>query len=217
MDPNGFEKAKGHYNDAVAALEAIGRASFQVDTQKAWKAFLLSANGVYDILKTSAQGKTASENWFARKVGERRKDPLLSYLHAARNCEEHGIVGGLQFSPHLFPALEEDGVIEQITAKDGVPIEAVFRGVSGKKRVLRPSLPVPFLTKVTDSRFNTEFQPAKTHLGKPINGEDPMQVAPAALAYLRSMLAEAEGLIQGPLRETHPSQFPSWVLQKTET
>ena len=76
------------------------------------------------------------------------------------------------------------------------------------------SSPVPYLVPVIDDRFDDTFKPGMKHLGKDINGEDPFVVSQLTLDYLRAMLTEAKGLLQGPLQGKSPRQFPTWVIRK---
>src|SRR4051794_1216811 len=59
--------------------------------QAMWAEFLLAVSGIYSMLKAGAKGNGWSGAWVARKLQERHDDPLLSYLHHARDAEEHGI------------------------------------------------------------------------------------------------------------------------------
>ena len=61
------------------------------DFEAAWTDFLVSTNAIYTILEVGAKGSPQSRQWFGRKKIERRNDPLLQYLHQARNADEHGM------------------------------------------------------------------------------------------------------------------------------
>jgi hypothetical protein len=56
-----------------------------------WENFLIAANGIYSKLERGAKTNGKSKAWYGRKKHERKNDPLLSYLHHARNAAEHGI------------------------------------------------------------------------------------------------------------------------------
>jgi hypothetical protein len=73
---------------AVAALRAADNAD-KIDA--AWLEFLRSASRFYSTLKASSNASGKAKAWYGRQKNTRKRDPLLSYIHQARNAEEHGL------------------------------------------------------------------------------------------------------------------------------
>jgi hypothetical protein len=46
---------------------------------------------IYSKLEQGAKGCGPSDAWFGRKKYDRKTDPLLRYIHHARNADEHGL------------------------------------------------------------------------------------------------------------------------------
>jgi hypothetical protein len=59
------------------------------DADEAWAEFLTHANRVYTKLRAACHGQPLDWMWWKKKMDERRDDPLLCYIHHARNCDTH--------------------------------------------------------------------------------------------------------------------------------
>jgi hypothetical protein len=148
----------------------------------AWRDFLIAANTIYSKLEVGAKDAT-SKSWFDRKKHERRTDPLLQYLHHARNADEHGIEH--RITTHL------GGIIAVEVWKRGQPKPPQGR------------LPTVKLMPVKD-RGVTYSLPLE-HLGKPIVTQTPLSLAELGLVYLRELVKEAGAQVriaesQSPIR-----------------
>jgi hypothetical protein len=102
MDAQAVERAKGRVRRAEKALQALKEATNYDEAEEAWSNFLLAASTIYSKLEQGSKSKGKSAGWFGRKKKERKDDPLLRFLHHARNSDEHGIErvaqrGGNQF------------------------------------------------------------------------------------------------------------------------
>ena len=91
MDPNAVEQAQVRLRKAEKALEALKEADGYEAAEDAWTDFLLAASTIYTKLEQGSKSNNRSSGWFSRKKKERKDDPLLKYLHRARNSDEHGI------------------------------------------------------------------------------------------------------------------------------
>src|SRR5690554_4837888 len=85
------EKARARLSRASESLSLIEASDSYESFQSAWTDLLIHLNSVYSILEQGSRGNGKSEAWFGRKKNERRTDPLLQYVHQARNSDEHGI------------------------------------------------------------------------------------------------------------------------------
>ena len=59
--------------------------------QTEWEFFLVALNAVFSFLEQATKEHSKLAPWFGRLKNTRKKDPLLRYLHHARNAEQHGI------------------------------------------------------------------------------------------------------------------------------
>ncbi len=201
MNPKAIEEAKirlQRAREAVAVLEGVkkeGRDFSFAEIDSAWWAFLLAASGIYTKLEQGAKGNGKSTAWFGREKHLRKKDSLLSYLHHARNSEEHSIEGSTHPTGFTIKStnprvkvvysdpdtLEVDRIEVPADLKQGDPIgEFVVLGLR--------------LVKVTDSRYGDTFSVPTHHLGQPIPDISPLGVAMLGLAYLEKLVAEASAL-----------------------
>jgi hypothetical protein len=203
MDPKAIAQAKARLKKAERALQALKDASKYEEAEDAWTEYLLATTSIYSKLEQGAKGNGKSMAWFGRKKNERRNDPLLSYLHFARNADEHGIerVTSKHSGFHsrtLRPKFNERHriVVQRVDEKTMKPTGPKIKGmVAG---------PCIRCVKVRDDRFGDERDPPKEHLGAPImlpelpnvsGSEYPDILAETALTYFRALIAEAEDFV----------------------
>lgn len=199
MDAQAVDQAKAKLRKAEKALEALKAADSYEAAEEAWSDFLLASSTVYSKLEQGSKVNGASAGWFGRKKKERKDDPLLRYLHHARNSDEHGIervaerggnerdiiAGGekLKFNERREYVIKEvrDPNTNEVKQRD---IKAYLYG---------PSLQ---MIRVHDRRFGDYCDPPRQHLGKIIDLDDNSLIGIAALglAYLKRLVAEAETL-----------------------
>ena len=195
MDSEAVDQARARLRKAEKALYALKAASNYNEAEDAWSDFLLAASGIYSKLEQGAKTKGSSAGWYGRKKKERKDDPLMRYLHYARNSDEHGIErvaerGGNLVDPLLRGPLKFNGrrLYELTTwAPDGKPVK-------NPAYLYGPSLT---MVVVHDRRFNDYCSPPPEHMGKKIELDDWSLVgfATLGLAYLKGLVAEAEQLI----------------------
>ena len=197
MNPKAVEQAKIKLEKAQKAIESLKAAQDYAPAEEAWADFLMAASTLYSKLEQGAKSDGKSLAWFGRKKHDRRKDPLLRYLHYARNSEEHGIDRVVARKPGMESARgiklgfgQRDPwqlrVLNQETLKpEGPPVKAFQEGQSIK------------LVRVFDDRFKDHCDPPEEHLGKALNSSCviPTDVGELALAYLKSLVTEAESLV----------------------
>jgi hypothetical protein len=94
MDKRKLRSAAERFERAKDASESVNHTLDVKELDTAWWTFVLAAAGVYSQLEQGAKGHPASSKWFAEIKAERKSDPMLQYLHHARNAEEHGDGGG---------------------------------------------------------------------------------------------------------------------------
>ncbi|WP_374614722.1 hypothetical protein [Sphingorhabdus sp.] len=196
-----LDKAAGHLELAKEAVHQMAGATNFKTYEMAWQDFLSQASRFYSKLEQGSKGCKKSEPWFGGKKHERQKDPLLSYIHHARNCEEHtidytasmtadSIVGKMEndkpFNIRFQYMVDDKGRqhFRNIEAKDGdgndVPIE-----------IVNPKL---VLLQVHEKRINKKFDPPEMHRSKPIVDTTPRGIARLGVSYLEDLLDEARKL-----------------------
>jgi hypothetical protein len=198
MDAEAVEQAKNRLKKAERAFDALRTATNYDDAEDAWSDFLLAASTIYSKLEQGSKSKGTSAPWFGRKRKERKDDPLLHFLHLARNSDEHGIErvasrggnprdhGGISLK---FNEYREHTITEVRDPKTGEVklqnIKAILHG---------PSLQ---MVRIHDRRFGTYCDPPTKHLGKTIEVEDNSLIGVASLGfdYLSALVAEAETLV----------------------
>jgi hypothetical protein len=199
MDASAIDQAKARFRKADKALHALKAAGNYEAAEEAWSDFLLAAATIYSKLEQGSKSKGSSAGWFGRKKKERKDDPLLRYLHHARNSDEHGIEriaerggnehdlisGGEKLN---FNERREKAILE---VRD--PQTNQVKATNIKAYLYGPSLQ---MVRVHDRRFGDHCDPPREHLGKQIDLDDLwlIGVAELGLTYLRGLLAEAETL-----------------------
>ncbi len=195
-----LEKAAGHLELACLAIEDMDRASDFKTYEQRWVEFLAQASRFYSKLEQGVKGCPKSEPWFGRRKHERRKDPLLCYIHHARNSEEHTIEHTTSMAADALTGKAPDGDFEIsfdfMVDKNG---RQHFRNIRYKDAT---GADLPFtlvnaelvLLTAYDRQHGDKFDPPKMHRARPIVDTTPRGVAMLALAYLREMLDEASGL-----------------------
>lgn len=187
MKSKALERAKDRLQrltDAISALETPECTRKQV--QDAWWSFLLAANGIYSQLEQGAKGHGQSEAWFGRKKHERKSDELLSYVHHARNADEHGIEG----------TTAEHGIYvtagnrwTQVT-NSGITGQAQVSVESGKPLAVQLHAPGIHLLPVCDR--GVIYRPPQRHFGQPL--PDIHGALKATREHLTNLLKEAAQL-----------------------
>jgi hypothetical protein len=187
LNPTAVERAEARYKRAELALLEFRAADNYQDAESAWTVFLTSASSIYSQLEQGAKGHGRAEGWYGRQKRMRKDNPILCYLHFARNAEEHGI--------ERITAQHPDGGLR---LGYGERRELAFQKtnpISGEKEtpfvgwVFGPHLK---LTRAFDRRFNDYRDPPEIK-GSPAG--DPASFADSAMALLRGVLDEAQTFV----------------------
>ena len=180
---------------ATLALAMIKAAKSFDEAEAAWTDFLVAAGAIYSKLEQGAKGHNTSEPWFGRKKKIRKDDPLLRYIHFARNSNEHGIERVVGISPP-----NRDGRGRRLKFNERVPVQfkthdpqTMELQAEGEGFFAGPSLK-PIV--IYDRKFGRLIDLLGTHLGNAIKLPNFIDgIADAALVYLTSLVAEAEALV----------------------
>ena len=192
MKEAAIQQSKARLRTAKSALAAIRDATTFSVLEEGWSQFLIATNLTFMKLRAGSKGCPISEAWIAQRTQERDGDELLSYLHQARNAEEHGIDCSVQNGYKIEPV---PGVTLHVDATFEPNGDVIFR------RQDDPSVLVFFpltgaLKEIADRRGRT-VGPPTSHLGQAIE-PTARTIAGAATTYLDDMIVGAEAL---PLRK----------------
>lgn len=172
MDREAFKIVKMALDIAKAKVEAMKRAITPDQCISSWHEFLGAQHRVFARLKFVTM-KDASKGWFDQVTNEQRSDDLLKYLLHARDQHEHGGREVIQYRPQTTVFTMDPN--------------------TWGPTALTPVLTAPAhirIVPVTDR--STQYLLPKSHLGKPIDKNDPITIAILAIAYLESKVAELE-------------------------
>jgi hypothetical protein len=194
---NAFDQAKARLARANKAIEAFSAATKIEEAEEAWTDFLLAAATIYSKLEQGAKGNPKSQTWFGNKKKERKSDPLLRYLHFARNSNEHGIERVAETTPpnYYFQEGRQLKFNERIPTKfqkvdpatnqpTGDFMDGMFAGPT-----LRP-------VRAHDRRFGDYCDPPDEHLGQTVEYGISFcyDIGVIGLRYLTRLISEAEQL-----------------------
>jgi hypothetical protein len=193
MDNLAIELAAARLEKAERAMQAFENATNYDEAEDAWTDFLLATGAIYSKLGNGAKGNGKSLAWFGTKKKLRKDDPVLRYLHYARNSEEHGLQrltarhpdanwesGPIPFGKRisLGPATIHDGETNEVKAG---PFEAFAYG------------PRVALIRACDDRFHDFCDPPYGYEG--IVADDPLELARVALPMFEAIIEEARKLV----------------------
>jgi hypothetical protein len=130
-----------------------------------WSEFLTAGNGVHTALEKGAKDSPKSRQWFGGKKRERREDPLLSYMHQARNADEHGLepVAALGAGIRGTAAFKGRFAIgDSFRTREG--IFGFFSSADKAAELFQITPPAAILVPVHNDIFGDTFEPQKSIL-----------------------------------------------------
>ncbi|MBL8667183.1 MAG: hypothetical protein JNM48_06950 [Rhodospirillales bacterium] len=172
------------------------------DVNAAWSDFLIASHGIYTKLEQGAKSSQKSTYWFGKKKCERKQDPLLNYLHHARNSDEHRLDPITFEEPaQVYTSGDTKGRVgeaiigNQITGGLGVKSHAItLRYSDGGGVSIKITNPQPKLARVKN--YNVYYDPPLSHLGSSLEDSSLIRVAELGLLYFDRLVAEAEALVE---------------------
>lgn len=194
MNSTALSKSKDRLKKAKHAIAVLPTCMSADAFNDTWFDFLVAANGVYIQLGLATKENAKTRQWFGGKTKERKSDPLLQYLHQARNADEHGIEQTLHISPgSLKIGAPTARALRDITISGNLSKEFTITNTSDMPITITTTAPTCHLVSVLDDRSGKTYAPPTTHMGAPIEDQSPIGVATLALTYLSNLTAEAEG------------------------
>jgi len=198
-----IQKARDHLDLARQAVSGMDITLGFKTYEQAWSQFLTQVSRFYSKLEQGSKGCGKSVGWYGRIKHQRRKDPLLSYLHHARDSDEHSIedivrrrASGASIK---FPSAKEVRFSANIRMNSDGTMEVQNQSIEtpdGRFTDVEVENPRIQLVTVRDDRFGDKFDPPKEHMGAGIIDTSPLGIANIALEYLEATLQEALELPQ---------------------
>ena len=197
MNSKAIKQAEQRLRKAEVAFERLCSTDDADLTKDAWSDFLTAAGTIYGKLAEGSRSNGSSQSWFGRMKNERKSDPLLAYIHHARNCDEHGIeeVTGT-WVEHKFVTVGQS-VLTGIGVPEGGTISDVVGILPDGRRVPIDTIRTRAvrLVPVTDSKYLDTYEVPLSHLGEQLpHPLIPAYVAGLMLQYLQRLIADAQTL-----------------------
>jgi hypothetical protein len=195
----GFEKARARLLDAFHAHEDLKASKDWASFESAWTRLLTALNAVYSILEQSCRGAPTSERWFANAKKQRKTDEVLSYLHHARNVNDHGISEVLQQQPGGIGINASGGrgspmYIERLAVRaDGTIEELRGHSLDGSPLQITHYPARVGLVPVRDR--GVDYEPPTSFLGEKLEDPSPVNVATQVLEFMVFLFSDAETLL----------------------
>lgn len=180
-----------------AHKELLGSTSFE-EAESAWSDFITHAATIFSKLEKGAKGHNKSEPWFGIIKSQRKTDPLLIYVHQARNTDEHGIAKITDREMGFMRLRAEGGGVHirgmEIDERGRVAhLDATPTAPGG--RVIIETKPATLkLVPVSNDIYKDTFNPPTMHLGRPLKDGSPSEVATLALEFLEAIVKHASSL-----------------------
>lgn len=197
MKREGITKAEERLRTCREARSAFASAKSPKELQSAWLQFLIASNSFFEILKAGARSNPRAKQWIYGTVEkQRREDPLLKYVHQARNTEEHGIDVSTSTKPgHTMIGLglgySKSFEIRNFSTDGWGKPSGLVKTYDGLPVKLTYELGEVNLLQVVDERYGTVFPVPDTHLGRQFTAS-PQSVADATISYMETIISQAK-------------------------
>lgn len=150
---------------ALRANKRLAHATERDEAEDGWIDFLTHANKVFTKLRAACHGQGLDWMWWRKIMDERRDDPLLCYIHHARNTDAHRLEDTVEWVAHGARVVEVTGLGEMPLAAHLCAAAVTDRGII--------------------------YQPPAEHFGVPIGYSDARIIAQLACNYLDELVIEA--------------------------
>ena len=189
MNADAIEQAEERLVSATKALAVLKANGDRRERESAWIDLITALGTVYSKLEQGAKQIDKSRMWFDIKKKERKSDPLLAYIHHARNSAEHGIV---RTGRYAIQSVSFTGMKPGATAGLRLTPEGM------RPFSTDPDLELRFVENdvslLTVHDRGVMFHPPTEHLGKTLAEFGASHIGTLAVEYVETMLIEANTL-----------------------
>jgi hypothetical protein len=198
MEKAAIGKARTRLQKARESLDRAKSSKDFGEFTSAWTDFLTATNNIHSTLRAGAQSNATSRQWVGGKKRIRTQDPLLSYLHQARNADEHGIEPVAELVPASLSISGAEIAKVQRVDRDGNNFNITLHPHIKELPTVTWNPATVKLIPVFDKRFNPtpKFDPPAEHLGNKLLDTSPVGIGELCLAYYSSLIDEAEKLVR---------------------
>lgn len=201
-DSDAIRHSLARLSKAREALSRLEVAQTLDTADSAWSDLLLTGNAVFSKLEQGSKANGKAAGWFGRVKKLRKDDPLLSYMHHARNSEEHGIediTRRMKAGQATLTIREpfDPKKLEGVQIRIGTSRSGHVHVSSSNEDVITPKMydqPEIALVRVADPRFNDYFDPPFEHLGQPLADQSPSTVGRLFVAYITQLIEDARAV-----------------------
>lgn len=194
MHQRAIEKARSKLARSIAIHGEMERSPSLADVRIAWPDFLINANGVFSALEQGAKDSEPSKRWFGGVSKFRRSDPLLQYLHQARNSEEHSLEEQTYPIPGSLLVVGTGNGPHEATLNSNPDGSLRITYDPRKAKVLNYK---PQLVFTQVSNRGVQYPAPESHRGVKLFQISPQKAAALVILYLEEIIQEAEQLSAG--------------------
>jgi hypothetical protein len=187
MNTTGLTKAADRLRKMDLAVKRLEASKSSGAAAEAWEDFVLAAGSFYSILQQATKASSKEKAWFGSLKHIRKTDPLLQYIHQARNAEEHGCERIVRAASRQV-TMRNKGDTAWFRVENGTWVVEDIQGTVAFSNDTIALIPI------RDDRFGDVFEPPTSHLGKTLEDRSALNVARLAHAYLEVVLTEARAM-----------------------
>jgi len=185
---SGIAKCEERLGRAHDALTYLLNAANLADAERGWSEFISASGAFYSKVEQLCKSNSKAHAWFGQIKKERKDDELLSYIHHARNSDEHTI-------SDITKVESNTTVMTEIYNIGDDPLKGAGKDYVQEFELSTLPIPSLVLLPVHDERYGDTFAVPGTHLCQMLSDWSPQAVAKLAFAYLVRMLEVAKALI----------------------
>lgn len=185
-----FPKVRAVHVRAIKHLAALQAAKTFEDYEVQYELLLHDIQLIWNKTLNTLKVHPRKSSLLSKYRAERESDDLLTYVGAARNCQEHTIADVSRREPGSVFIVTQDGRIEQFDPDALKGPGAVHVGSPVVTMLAISSRAVPIA--VTDQRFGKVYNPPATHLGQSILMRSIEDWMTLCLSYYEHMLNDLE-------------------------
>jgi hypothetical protein len=182
------EKIINEIVKAKEAIEGMSKSKKLEDFEEHWKMFLNRLERVWNKASNFYKDSPKWNGWKGKYENARNKDPLLLYLKNARGADEHTINEILSREPSKIGIRAGNG-------KTGYIKKAIFNKgniyLESPHNIRIDFIPARIMLLPIVNRGVTYNVP-KTHLNKPIDPGNIIELSKIAIKYYDTFITEAE-------------------------
>ena len=192
LNPKVVEKAALRIDKAKRALFKCRSAGNFAEFYSHWSDFLMHSGGALNAFDEAAKHTQQGKQWYGAEKRKGRHDELISYLHQARNAEEHPSDDTLKEGTQVVTVGDagEDIYISHMKIAPELFADPhaylgqrVSSATPGGTVTIRNTPAGPQLVPVYDQRYRKTFDTPTSHNGRKLTDLSPIKCAELYVTY----------------------------------